>query len=259
MDTLLKYLVYAVTILVVLALLLGAAILLKRKKQTNGSSSRDEDSPGWFTEYKQYLWTILLVLGGGGVVLWLMYHPISLADAVQWRSYWFPLLIFWSVGAILIALNAKVLGAAAKTLQWLLAGAIGMLFIVLPVVNYFWGEKSPSERQQAQAQARPQSRASDDCTYARPCTNPVGPNGSTEKVRVPVGKGVCFDPPVWADQEGFGFLVSSQGEPERSYGCTPEQILQKECKEKPPDTFRFVPQEGKIPPRHWFSNGGLTC
>lgn len=246
MDTLFKYLVYTVAVLAVLALLLGMAILLKRRKKATGNTSRDDDDEGWSAENKQYLWSILLVLGGGGAVLWGVYHPVRLADAVQWRGFWFSLLVLWAVGATLIAINAK--GVLAKTLQWVLAGAIFMLFIGLPLVR---GEKPPPPAQ-VQQQREP------DCTSSTPCTPTLGAGGSTEVVQGKPGFGICFDSSYWVNLSRLRYHITYGGI-EKKYECTREDVLAGKCSQTLFDAFRFVPEAGVSLPKYWFATKGTNC
>ena len=89
---------------------------------------------GWFVEY---LWSILLVLGGAILIYWASKTQVQPGDVGSWGwNHLLPLLIFWGISAALIALNAKALGVAAKTLQWVLAGGMLMLFIVFPIGSW---------------------------------------------------------------------------------------------------------------------------
>ena len=163
---------------IVLVAIFWVAYLIATRKSTRNLSTSTAIPPTlpggsngkWYEQYGGYMWSVLLVIVGGGAVLWGMYHPVRLADAVQWREYWFPLLALWGFAAALVALNAKAFGAAAaKTLQWVLAGAMFILFIGLPVVNFFWGEK------QAEKQVLPMS-----------------PGGKSQLVPVPQGMTVMM-------------------------------------------------------------------
>lgn len=109
--------------------------------------------------------------------------------------------------------------------------------------------QSASQPQQAQLQQR-----GADCTYARPCPPAL------ETTQVPEGSRVCFDPPVFANLEGFGIMVSSRGVAEHRYACTLEEVVNGTCKEKPFEKFRFSPTNGVTPPRHWFTkDSGIVC
>ncbi|GEM_PF-2922461 len=110
---------------------------------------------------------------------------------------------------------------------------------------------TPQVRQQRQAVVR----ESGDCTYARPC------KPALERTGVPLKSRVCFDPPVFSNLEGFGFMVSFAGGKEHRYSCTSAQdVADGLCKEGPYDTFRFSPNEGVTPPRHWFTEDpGIVC
>ena len=55
------------------------------------------------------------------------------------RDYWLWIFILWGVVAVLAAVFCA--GTTAKTLQWVLAGVVFMLFIGLPVVNLVFGDK----------------------------------------------------------------------------------------------------------------------
>lgn len=154
--------------------------------------------------------------------------------------------------------------AGIKKWLWLVVVAVavivGIVFLVSSVKRDREKEKEAQKSAQAlsQQQSAPQ-RASGDCTYSRPCENPVGSTGSTETVHVKVGYRTCFDPPVWANPK-VGFKFSSGGGPEEEYRCTTaREVVDGLCKE-PISTFRFVPKEGAIPPRHWFTNeSGIAC
>jgi len=100
----------------------------------------------------------------------------------------------------------------------------------------------------------PVLRAPDDCTYAQQC------EGSTERVEVPAGYMVCFDPPIFSDPNKFGFMISPDGISEHPYPCSLEGVANGSCKQEI-KAFRFAPLDGKTPPRHWFikMNGDITC
>ena len=137
---------------IVLVAIFWVAYLIATRKSTRNLSTSTAIPPTlpggsngkWYEQYGGYMWSVLLVIVGGGAVLWGMYHPVRLADAVQWQEYWFPLLALWGFAAALVALNAKALAAAAaKTLQWVLAGVVFTLFIGLPVVDWIYGDDEP--------------------------------------------------------------------------------------------------------------------
>jgi len=104
-----------------------------------------------------------------------------------------------------------------------------------------------------------EAREPGDCTYSRPCTLTVRQDGSTDTIPVKPGYRVCFDPPVGANLEGFGYRITSDGR-EYVFNCTPDELGQQKCKLPPPDSFRFVPKPGVTPPRYWFTNDpGIFC
>lgn len=113
------------------------------------SGSNDEK---W---YIKYVWSILVIVVGAWLVYWGFQNTqIRPADAGSWSwAHWLPLLIIWGILSVLIALNRKVLGDAAKVLQTVLAIAMVGALVVLPLAHAIWGESSSS--QQAQQQARP--------------------------------------------------------------------------------------------------------
>lgn len=95
-------------------------------------------------------------------------------------------------------------------------------------------------------------RAPGDCTYTRPCTLQLQPDGTTERVSIKVGEQPCFDPPIWANLRGYGYTITSQGGPERLFVCSAEEVLQGKCDQRDADSFRFKPEKGVVPPRYWF-------
>lgn len=110
------------------------------------TTSENVDGSKRFDWVRSNLLTILFVIGGAMLVYWGFQNTqVRPTDAGSWsQSHWLPLLIVWGVGAVLIALNAT--GTMAKTLQWVLAGTMLMLFVVIPLVNLAWGEKTPPQR-----------------------------------------------------------------------------------------------------------------
>lgn len=79
----------------------------------------------------------LLVIAGAGI-FWGLYTPgLRLSQVGDWSwDHSILLLALWGVIIGLIALNAKALGATAKTLQKALMGVMLMLFIGIPAG--FW-------------------------------------------------------------------------------------------------------------------------
>lgn len=129
------------------------AQLNKKTGASSGTSTTAPTSTGGneniIYKLKSNIWIVLLVVGGG-VVLWGFYRPVHVTDVMRLRDYWFSLVILWGVVATLIALNA---GKVAGTLQWILSGVMLALLIALPVWSWI---VTPSESsQQAQQQARP--------------------------------------------------------------------------------------------------------
>ncbi len=95
--------------------------------------------------YAKYLWSIVLVIVGVGLVYWGFNTQIRPADAGSWSwNHWLPLLILWGIVSALIALNAKSLGAAAKVLQGVLMGVMFLLFIGFPALVWIKGDEKPS-------------------------------------------------------------------------------------------------------------------
>lgn len=91
-------------------------------------------------------WTIALAVIGVVVFYFGVYASAwespNVADlGSKGRNHWLALLIVWGIGAAVIALNAKALGAAAKTLQWLLAGIILAIIVVLPARVHVSGDE----------------------------------------------------------------------------------------------------------------------
>ncbi len=192
----------------------------------------------WFAEN---LWTILLILVGVGVIIWAFYHPVTVADAVKWRKYWFPFLIVWAVGTFIFVALSKT--ALTKTLHCV-AGAVLTILIVLSVWNWM---TEPSVQEQAAQSAA--------CTATRHCD-------SVEKVAttIPEGHRVCFDPSFWENLPRLGYMTSYKGGPEKAYGCTRDQVIAGTCSERMGDTFRFIPEKDVPLPAHWFvGEGGSTC
>ncbi|KKW39143.1 hypothetical protein A3I46_02230 [Candidatus Kaiserbacteria bacterium RIFCSPLOWO2_02_FULL_54_13] len=204
-------------------------------------------------EYVGYTATILAL----ALVLWMFWgdelttflQAPSLEDVWRWtKNYWLWVILILGV-PLLVLFAFKALWATA--VQWLLATALVMLFVVIPLVDLAWGEKPPPP---PQAQVQQQQREATDCTYARPCPPAL------KATQVPEGSRVCFDPPVFANLEGFGYMVSSSSVAEHRYACTLEEVANGTCKEKPVGTFRFSPTNGVTPPRHWFTkDSGIVC
>ncbi len=113
---------------------LGLLLLLRSKKQTDGSVPRSNGEEGWFAEYKQYLWTILLMLAGAAVFYWGLYTPgLRLSGVGDWSwEHWLALPAFGGIVFALIKMHASALGTMAGTLQSALVGAMFLLFIGIP-------------------------------------------------------------------------------------------------------------------------------
>lgn len=194
--------------------------------------------PGNFGEH----WlSILVAVAGIGLALWAFTAEVRPTDAGNWSwKYWLPLLIIWGTLAALIALNQEKLGTASKVLQSILATGMFAALVVLPLVNYFWGEE-PGQRRPAKAATAP------NCTSASSCTHVRSPDGMTKKVSIPNGKSVCHDPEFWANLPRLGFKTTFKGGPERGVDV-------------PADTFWYEPEPGVSIPRYWFvPEGSTTC
>lgn len=156
-----EYLVYALLAgILIWRIILPSMGLGSEKTSTNdealatapaGTSMADRG----FEWFKSNLMIVLLVLVGGGVVLWGFYSPVRFSDAAKWREYWFSLVVLWIVLSVIIALNAKTLGETAKTLQKILACTVAAILVVILVGMWMEGEKSPP--QQAQQSCLPYS------------------------------------------------------------------------------------------------------
>ena len=100
------------------------------------SASKTEDEEGRSRKYRKY-WTIVFVLAWLGVVGWGFFisaEAPALADVGKWIwSRWLWVIIVWVLFAAVVALNAEALGKAAKVLQWVLATAVFLLFVGIPV------------------------------------------------------------------------------------------------------------------------------
>lgn len=110
-----------------------------------GASATNPLTPRGGTErwYSEYGLSIVVVVVGAALVYWGFQNTqIRPTDAgrLGW-TYWLPLLIIWGVLAALVALNSKTLGAAAGVLQWVFAGVMVALLVILPL--WHWVE-SPS-------------------------------------------------------------------------------------------------------------------
>ncbi len=95
------------------------------------------EKKGWFA--KHWL-SILIAIVGMVLMIWgfnIQTQPEDVGSLS--RKYWLPLFVIWGVGAALIALNAETLKKSAGVLQWVLFGAVFMLFIGLPVIGWFGG------------------------------------------------------------------------------------------------------------------------
>lgn len=114
-------------------------------KKTGASTPPKQDDQDEKREYTiKYFWSILLVLAGGVLVYWGLDTQVRPVDVGSWSAdKWFPLLVLWGVLAGLIALNAKALGATAKTLQWVVMGAMLALLIAFPLWSWVVGEEKP--------------------------------------------------------------------------------------------------------------------
>lgn len=148
---------------------------LDKKTGTNNetpvvTTSARTDEKRWFAKY---LWSILIFLIGAGVVLWGIKNPVSLADTAGWREFWFSLLVFWGVLATLIALNAEK--KVAGTLQWILAGVMVLILIIIAVA-WWKGDEKPNLQNQQQLVQVPRF------------VMPAG--GDSEHIRPPVGYAV---------------------------------------------------------------------
>ena len=124
-----------------LLLLIFVTIILFVKYQTHakkvfaGASQTTEGLRGAVNN-KSVITALLAIVAA--VIFWGLYTlGLRLADVGNWSwDHWLWLLALWGVIAGLIALNAKALGATAKTLQKVLMGVMFMLFVVVPAG--FW-------------------------------------------------------------------------------------------------------------------------
>lgn len=97
----------------------------------SGETATTPKKPSVTDKLKSNIWTVLLIVVGGGVVLWGFYRPVHLTAVMSWREYWFSLVVLWGVLAALVAINAEK--AMAETLQKVLAGVMIALLVVLPI------------------------------------------------------------------------------------------------------------------------------
>lgn len=153
------------------------------------------------------------------------------------KMYWLWILLVGGALYLLTHLVPKEKDGFAGKLRGTVVLIGFMLFAIVPLVHLFWGEKSPS--QQAQ-QIVPQ-----ECTSASPCTLTLGTDGSSERVHIPQGKSVCFEPYFWNSVQRLGYKTSYKGGMEGGTGV-------------PADTFRFVPESEATVPRYWFVQEGTT-
>jgi len=112
--------------------------LRKKSAVTTEKTGEKKGDGGIFKYLKLNLWSILIIPAG----TWLMYwgfnnHQIRPADVGSWsQNYWFPILICWGTGAVIIKINEKSFGTAAKTLQWILAVMVFIVLIGFPVWSW---------------------------------------------------------------------------------------------------------------------------
>jgi hypothetical protein len=126
---------------------------------------------------------VSLVVIGFGLYGSLLKTP-NLADAVSWsRQNWLPLLILWGVLAALVAVNAK--GVVAKTLQWVLAGVMFVLYLGFPFL--IWLGVGQGQQQSAVSALQQQSRQ-----FERKATLSMPPNGDSIRISPPVGYATVF-------------------------------------------------------------------
>lgn len=204
-------------------------------------------------------WTAIgIVLAGA--VLWFFWSSApatpgwslkapTLGQAWQFvKGYWLWIFVGIAVAYMLSYLIKKEREPAAKAARGILVMMVPMLFVVLPLVDFFWGEKSPSAQvQQRQAVVR----ESDDCAKKEPCTPFLEANGLTEKVRMKGGRSLCFDDSFFTNLSRLGYKTSYQGTAEDP-GCTTVS-----CKM---DTFWFEPEAGIRVPKYWYvPEGSPRC
>lgn len=150
---------------------------------TSAKSSAFGLNFGEWVANKQYVWSILLIVVGVAVIFWEINNPqIRPMDVgnVSWK-YWHVVLTIWGIGAALIALNAC--GAVAKTLQWVLAGAVATVLVVFPLCGW---TTSPSAAT-AQKQVRPAETA-----VPMTLTLPAGVDEKSKRIPVPFRKRVVM-------------------------------------------------------------------
>ncbi|MCX6786603.1 MAG: hypothetical protein NTU85_02165 [Candidatus Kaiserbacteria bacterium] len=95
---------------------------------------------GWMKRSK-IEWSIALALFGAILFFWKLYAPgLQLAKIGGWSwDHWVSLGVFFGILFTIVALNAQTLGKATKILNWLLVGALLMIFIGFPAWFGFIG------------------------------------------------------------------------------------------------------------------------
>lgn len=118
---------------VVLVAIFWVAYLIATKKSSwNLLPEKGMEIPeNWKEKYGMWL----LVVAGAAVFFWGLYTPeLRLSQVGSWSwNHWLSLSAFLGIIFVLIALNAKALGATAKPLGSMLTGVAFMLFIGFPV------------------------------------------------------------------------------------------------------------------------------
>ncbi len=229
----------------------------------NEPSTRGNGNTGWWLkEGLGTLWITLLVIAALIAVLYFGVHASSFESpslGTVWaftKNHWLWILLAGGLVCMVPSFVPDKQKGRAEGLQLFIVLAVFLLFTALPVANAIWGDKEPGSSPQRQHySAAPQ----EDCTKSRPCVPVLRANGSTDKVTVPPGKGVCFEPSFWDNIRWLGYTTSYQGGREKRYECTREQVLAGTCHEKTGDAFRFVPEDGVPLPHYWFAQSGSNC
>lgn len=162
------------------------AALNSRTGRATGATTPADATPsgGWFTGYSKNIPSILLVIAGVVVFFVGIYNTTtwsnpSPASVGSWsQNRWFALLILWGIVAALVRLNAEK--AAAKTLQWVLAGVVAAVLVVFPL----WG-LATSPAAPARVTSRPAEIPLASMAQPKTLTIPPGVGQKSERILVP--------------------------------------------------------------------------
>lgn len=183
---------------------------------------------------------IIPILIGIGAVYLIFHLPPSEVKELGW-NHLPQILSCWAVGAIVVAFGGF---NNAKALQWIMAGMVAVLIIIIPFGVWV---TSPSTVQENKVIAQ-------ECTKSNPCTTATGTDGMIRKVSVPRMQLVCFSPTFFEKKGLLGYTTSNQGEE-----CTDEKSSLGKCDQTVFDTFWFDPRETDLP-KYWFvPNGTKEC